>query len=124
MKISLKKPYPKKTWESLQLEAESQIKDADEKYKDYLEKKEQYKKDIALFVEKYSDYYNNKSHYDRLGMGTGEDWDAEQKKKESGFEFAPQAPYCPINSGSKVYRHWISITSGIVPFGYSVTNDE
>lgn len=107
-------------WENLQREAVNNINEADKKYAEYLDNKEQYEKNIALFVEKYPDYYDNKEHYDPLGMGTGEQHEAEKKKKESGFKFAPQEPYCPVNGDSSVYRHWKLIVGDVVPFGYIV----
>jgi len=110
-------------WKSIQKEATVQVKNADEKYADYLKETEQYKKDIAVFVGEYPDYYENKEHYDPLGIGTGEQWEAEAKKKESGFEFAPQEPYCPVDSNSAVYIHWLSIINGKVPFGYTIEGE-
>lgn len=108
------------TWAALQNEAAARIAEADADYRTYLNALETYKLAIADFVGRYPDYYENREHYDPLGMGTGEQWKAEYKKKASGFEFAPQEPYCPVTSDSPVYRHWASIVEGNVPFGYSV----
>ena len=107
-------------WDGIQKEASRQIEEADQKHKKYLADMEQYKKDIAAFVEKYPDYYERCKHYDPLSIGNGEQWKAEEEKKASGFEFAPQPPYEPVNSDSPVYKHWQSIVNGIIPFGYRV----
>jgi hypothetical protein len=108
------------TWEAIQKEAQAHIEKADKEYGEYLEAVKQYKDDITAFMAKHPDYYERREHYDPLGMGNGEQWEAEEKKKASGFEFAPQEPYCPVNSSSPVYRHWKSILMGKVPFGYTV----
>jgi hypothetical protein len=113
-------PY---VWDSLQKEAADEIADADTRYAEYLVDLAQYEVDIAAYVEKYPDYYDNRSHYDHLGMGTSKEWDTYNEKKLSGFEFAPREPYCIINSDSKVYQHWVSIVNGVVPFGYTVCDD-
>ncbi len=109
------------TWESIKEEAVKNIYEADNEYSKYLKNLNQYKIDIALFVEKYPDYTDNKKHYDHLGCGTSDEWDAEIKKKEDGFEFAPEKPFCPVNDTSPSYKHWVSIVDGVVPFGYVVT---
>ena len=106
----------KDIWEWLQEIAKENMKKADNEFKEYLVKLGKYKEDISKFVEKYPDYYERKEYYDPLGMGTGDQWEAEEKKKESGFEFAPQEPYKPINSDSPVYKHWLSISKGLAPF--------
>ena len=111
-------------WMGIQKEARKNIEEADKKAVKYLEDLEQYKKEIAVFVEKYPDYYQRKEHYDPLGMGTGDEWVTENKKKESGFEFAPQKPYSPINSNSRVYKHWKSIARGLMPFGYTLKQQD
>jgi hypothetical protein len=56
-------------------------------------------------------------------MGTGNQWEAEEKKKASGFEFAPQKPYKPINNESPVYQHWFSISKGVIPFNCMLETD-
>lgn len=111
------------TWKAIQDEAARQISEADEKYAEYLKEKEQYDKDIAAFIAKFPDYYERREHYDHLGMGTGDEWDAYHKKVESGFEFAPREPYAPITKGAPVYTHWEDIVSGVIPFGYRVAED-
>ena len=112
------KVLSKDIWENIQKEAQAQISKADTSYAEYLEKLEQHKVDIAAFVAKYPDYDERREHYDPLGMGTGEQHAAEKLKRDSGFEFAPQEPYCPVNSASSVYQHWLSIVNGAIPFGY------
>ena len=109
---------------NIKKEAQSKIEKADNEYKQYLIDIEQYKKDIADYILKYPDYYDNKEYYDPLVMGTGEQWEQEKNKKESGFDFAPQEPYCPVNKESNVYKHWQSIINGIVPFGYVIVNNQ
>lgn len=110
-------------WAGIQKAAQNEIQKADNGYAKYIEDMKQYETDIAVFVEKYPDYYSRKDHYDPLGMGTGEQWDAEHKKKESGFEFAPQPPYCGVTKESPVYQHWMSIIQGVVPFGYRIEQE-
>ena len=110
----------KDTFEYLQKIAKEKIEKADEEYAQYLIKLEQYKKDISEYVKKYPDYYENQKYYDPLGMGTGEEWDKEDEKKKSGFKFAPQKPYAPVNEKSPVYKHWQSIVAGIPPFGFEL----
>lgn len=115
------KTISKGTWKAIQQEAKTHIDKANREYADYLKACEQYKKDIAAFVTKYPDYYERRKYYDPLGMGNGEQWKAEEEKKASGFEFAPQEPYCPVNSDSPVYQHWLSIVNSNIPFGYVVS---
>jgi hypothetical protein len=114
------KNITKDTMAALQKEAKAKIEKTDSEYADYLKKCEQYKSDIAAFIAKFPDYRERREHYDPLGMGTGDQWEAEKKKKSSGFEFAPQEPYCPVTSDSAVYLHWQSIVNGVVPFGYGI----
>ena len=118
---SFEKTLSLSIWESIKEEAIKNIYEADTEYSEYLKKLEQYKIDIDEFVEKYPDYHDRKKYYDPLGIGTGDEWVAENKKKESGFEFAPQKPYCPIDDSSPVYQHWQSIVDGVIPFGYVVS---
>ena len=120
---SYQKTISKDTWKAIQDAAKAEILNANEEYAKYLQDLEQYKKDIAAFVEKYPDYYERRKHYDPLGMGNGKQWKAEEEKKASGFEFAPQEPYCPVRNGSPVFRHWLSIVNGMVPFGYIVSDE-
>ena len=110
-------------WQGIQQEAQAKMDKADADYAKYLLDLEQYKIDIAKYVEKYPDYYDNKEHYDPLGIGNGDQWDAEEKKKADGFEFAPQPPYDSVNENSPVYRHWVSIVQGEIPFGYSIKEE-
>lgn len=118
------KTISKDTWEAIQKQAKEKIEEADKEYNQYLIKKEQYEIDIAKFIEKYPDFYENKEHYERLCCGTGAEWDEYHKKEKEGFEFAPSEPYEPLNEESPVYRHWKAIINGVVPFGYRVTERE
>jgi len=108
------------TWSAIKKEAGAQIEKADSSYAKYLRKSEQYEIDIAAFIAKFPDYTDRREHYDPLGMGTGDQGENERIKKESGFEFAPQAPYKPIHKGDRVYEHWVSIVRGVIPFGYGI----
>lgn len=108
-------------WTAIQTQAKKEIEKADASYAEYLKQCEKYKIDITAFVSKYPDYYDNRKYYDPLGIGTGDQWEEEEKKKSSGFEFAPQEPYSPVKSGDAVYEHWRSIVNGLVPFGYVVS---
>lgn len=115
------KTIASETWAALQKEAKLKIEEADKEYAEYLKKLDQYKIDIKGFIQRYPDYEERKEHYDPIGMGTGAQWEAEEKKKASDFEFAPQEPYEPINVKSHVFKHWLSIVDGVVPFGYTVS---
>jgi len=108
------------TWEAIQKEAKAKIENADLGHTEFIANTEQYKKDIAAFIEKYPDYNERKEHYDPLGIVNGEQLDAEEKKKASGFEFAPQPPYEGVTSKSDCYIHWVSIVEGFIPFGYKL----
>lgn len=114
------KVMPRSAWDALRKAAADRIKDTDEDHAKYLASLDAYKVAIAKFVKKYPDYYERRDYYDPLGMGTGDQWAEEQIKKDSGFEFAPQEPYEPINEKSRVYQHWVSIVNGNVPFGYHI----
>jgi hypothetical protein len=107
-------------WKAIQSEAQKNIVEADVKYCEYLKDNKQYSQDISLFIEKYPDYHDRKDYYDHLGSGTGKKWEEYQAKKDRGFEFAPQEPYQPISESSPVYQHWVSITSGVIPFGFVI----
>jgi hypothetical protein len=111
------------TWKAIQEEAARLIADADEKHAEYLINKEQYEKDLAKFVAKFTDYHERREHYDHLGIGTGDQWEAEREKEKSGFEFAPREPYEPITKGAPVYSHWEDIVHGSIPFGYRIHED-
>lgn len=117
---NFQKTIDEDVWKSLQKESVDKIAKAREEYQEYLVKKEKYDAELVDFIKKYPDYQNNKKHYDRLSMGTGQEWEDEAEKVESGFEFAPQEPYAPITDGSSVFEHWKTIAAGIVPFGYTV----
>ena len=117
------KTISESVWKAIQDEALTHLSKADKEYAEYLKKAEQYKIDIAAFVKKFPDYYEREEHYNHLGMGTGDEWDAYNKKKESGFEFAPTKPYEPIYKDSPVYKHWVSIVGGKIPFGYQISDD-
>jgi hypothetical protein len=110
-------------WEKLQEQAKIKIDKANDDYLRYIADKIKYELDLEAFIKKYPDYLQNKEHYDRLSFGNGDQWEAEEKRKNAGFEFAPQKPYEPINSTSRVYMHWQSILEGVVPFGYLVIED-
>lgn len=117
------KTMPPATWEALQKEAKKEIEKADLAYAKFLIDKEQYYIDLKLFIKKYPDYLDNKAKYDHIGMGTADEHEAYQKKKDEGFEFAPREPWAPLSTHSPVYQHWLSIVAGIVPFGYVVKED-
>ena len=107
------KAISKSMWECIQKEAENNIKEADEAHAKYLVDMEQYEKDLAVFVEKYPDYYDRKDYYDHLSYGTAEEWGAYKARMNSGFEFAPEKPYAGVNLEGAVYKHWKSIVDGV-----------
>jgi hypothetical protein len=108
-------------WAAIQKEAKINIECADKELFEYSKKMLQYNDDIAAFVAKHPDYYKRKEHYDPLGIGNSDQLEEEDKKKASGFEFAPQEPCRPVSD--TVYRHWASICEGKVPFGYAVEEE-
>ena len=111
------------TWAAIQKEAATQIKEADEQHEKYLVDSEKYEQDIAVFTEKHPEYSENPKKYDHLDVGNAAEWDEEDSKIKNGFEFAPTKPY-DGPYGNAVYQHWTSIVSGVVPFGYTVVDDE
>lgn len=113
---NFEKTISKSTFEALQKQAQVSLDKDKADYEKYVEDMKQYEKDLAVFVKKYPDYSKNPKHYERLDGGTSDEWDAEKKKEESGFEFAPGKPY--YHAGQ--LEHWQSIVSGTVPFGYIV----
>lgn len=115
---------PEDLWGRIQDEAKRRIVEADEGYAKYLGDMEQYKEDLAAFVEKYPDYYERKGYYDRLSAGTADEWDKYTAREEAGFEFAPIKPYPPIDLEGVVYKHWKSIVDGVVPFGYIISGED
>lgn len=113
---NFQKTIGKSVFESLQKEAQSHLDKDKANHDKYIKDAEQYQKDLAAFVEKYPDYHKRPKHYEKLGCGTGAEWDAEKKKEESGFEFAPAKPF--YREGQ--LDHWQSIVNGIVPFGFEI----
>lgn len=111
------KTIRRETFEALQKEAQRRLDEDAAAEAKYAIDIEQYKKYLAAFIEKHPDYNERPEYYEHLSMGTGAEWEAEQKKEVSGFEFAPRKPLyfkpCQID-------HWKSIVAGIVPFGYSI----
>lgn len=116
------KTINKSTWETIQKEAKKSIEKTNNEHEKYLQDLDQYRIDIEAFVKKYPDYYEKQDYYDRLGCGTGQQWDEYHEKIQNGFEFAPSEPFESV-FGNRVYQHWIDIVNGKVPFGYRVVED-
>lgn len=110
------KTISKSTFEALQKEAAKLIEENKKEKEKYDADVIQYKKDLALFKAKYPDYEQDPKKYEKLRLGTGDEWAVEKKKVDSGFEFAPEKPYCPQGQ----IEHWQSIVDGTPPFGYIV----
>jgi len=110
-------------WKAIQEQARIALEKADGDYTEYLAKRDVYKSDLADFIKKYPDYLERPEYYEKLGCGTGVQWDEYRKKVESGFEFAPSLPYLHVGLDSPVYKHWQSIVDGNIPFGYSISDD-
>ena len=106
------------TQAALQKAASELIIEADTEREKYLLDAGAYNIDLANFIRKYPDYYERPEHYDHIGGGNIDQWDAYNKKKESGFEFAPRKPSLCVNP--TVYAHWSAIVAGAVPFGLKV----
>jgi hypothetical protein len=109
----------KEVFQSLQKEAAKLLEESRRGKIEYEKDMKQYEKDLAAFVEKYPNYHNKPKYYERLHSGTSDEWEAEKKKKESGFEFAPDKP-CYFEGQTE---HWQSIVNGVVPFGYEIKED-
>ena len=109
-------------WEAIQKEAKKHLEESEKAQLKYNGDIYRYGIDLSVFVEKYPDYNDNPEKYDRIGMGTGDEWDAQKKKEDSGFEFAPTKPY-NTKAHPEVIAHWISIVEGVVPFGFKVKED-
>ncbi len=110
------KTIDKNVFEALKKEAQTLLEEDSKNLAQYQEDMKQYEVDLAAFIEKYPDYHERPEHYKKLGIGNSDKWKAEQHKKESGFEFAPSEPY--YHRGQ--IEHWQSIVGGVVPFGYRV----
>lgn len=116
------KTIKKSIWEIIQKQAKEKLEDADHNHVKYLKDLKQYEIDIKKYIQKYPDYYERQDYYNKLGMGTGEQWDKYDDKVKNGFEFAPSKPY-DYCYGNGVYQHWESIIDGMVPFGYRIVKD-
>lgn len=116
----------KDTWSAVQKEASERIRHNTDNHETYLKEMELYEKALEQFRvdvkqfeaehPEYPPYENNPKFYQHLDFGTGEEWDAERKKEESGFMFEPRKPYDDV-AHSDVVAHWKSIVDGNVPFG-------
>lgn len=118
-----KKTIPMFVWKALQNEAKKLISQNKIELEAYLEKMDVYEVEMAAFIKKHPDYPKNKGKYTHLGAGTSEEWDEYNKQVEDGFEFAPKEPFRPIGDESPIFKHWVSIVDGIVPFGYTVDGE-
>jgi len=121
-KYYFQKTISKEIWKSIQEQAKKEIENDDKEHDIYIKNLKQYKIDLKKFIKKYPDYYKNKKHYDHLVSGTGNEIDEYHKKEKSGFEFAPQKPFEVVTSRN-VYKHWVNIVKGKIPFGYIVQDD-
>jgi hypothetical protein len=113
------KSISKNIWKWLQEKAKENLKKLDNDWTQYYKDIEQYNIDIQSFKQKYTDYDQRPEYYEHLSSGTSQEWDEYYKKKESGFEFAPQKPYMPMVS-DKVAEHWLNIVEGKIPFGFII----
>ena len=111
------------TWAAIKKEAQKNIDEANKKHEQYLKDLDIYNETLKDFINRYPDYEENPSKYNHLDCGTEDEWEAEEKKKKSGFEFAPRKPYEGVY-GNRVYCHWQSIVDDMVPFGYVVTEED
>jgi hypothetical protein len=107
-------------WESLKKEASTNIKEADLAREKYFADCIRYEKDLAAFILRHPDYPENPKRYEKIGFGTGTEWEEQRAKEDAGFDFAPSKPYCLMDEDSPVYKHWRSIVNGQVPFGFIV----
>ncbi len=113
---NFQKTISESVFESLQKEAKKLLDETKASRSKYLEDMKQYRKELDAFIKKYPDYRERPKYYNKLGSGIGEEWDAEKKKEESGFEFAPTKPWYPQGQ----IEYWQSIVDGTVPFGYEI----
>ena len=117
------------TWRAVQKEAKNKIFESNAAHHKYQKDMEQYKRDLEKFKidvtafesehPEYPKYEDNPEFYERLGLGTSEEWDKEYEKEESGFLFAPRKPYDGA-AHPDVVAHWESIINGKVPFGLRI----
>lgn len=113
---TFQKTISKDTFVALQKAAERLLREDKYRLDEYQKDLIRYNKDIAVFIQKYPDYKQNPKKYERLSMGTGDEWDEQRKKEKAGFEFAPAKP-CYFRGQ---IEHWQSIVNGIIPFGYAL----
>lgn len=118
-KSTFQQTISKSVFGSLQKEAGRLLMEDNKAANQYVVDMAKYEKDLAVFIEKYPDYHDRPKHYDKLGCGTGAEWEAFHEKEKSGFEFAPSKPY--YHAGQ--LAHWQSIVDGVVPFGFVVKED-
>lgn len=107
--------------ELLMKTAKEKIEEINKEMIVYNKNVEKYKKDIAEYVKKNPDYYENKKHYDPVGLGTLAELNECDRRRKEGFEFAPQMPYNP-HPDIVVWRHWLKIANGILPFGFVISD--
>ena len=116
----------KETWQLVKKEAAIRLEKSEQLHEKYICDMEQYEKDMNQFEidvkqfesnhPEYPKYEDNKKFYEHISFGTQEEWDAEQKKDESGFMFAPRKPY-DESAHPDVIKHWRNIVDGNIPFG-------
>jgi hypothetical protein len=111
------KTIRKSVFEAMQKKAQRLLDENVAAYQKYQKDMVQYHKDIAAFIAKHPDYNDRPEYYNHLGCGTADQWQKEEEKKKSGFEFAPDKPcyHRPVQ-----IEHWQSIVAGTVPFGYEI----
>lgn len=83
---------------------------------------ERFKADVVEWQKEHSEYptyEENPNFYEHLSCGTSAEWDAEKKKEESGFMFAPEEP-CEPSIHPDVMAHWVMLSEGGTPFGLKV----
>lgn len=120
-------------WEAVKKEAQNRInqnnaevearKAAHDKWVVDMEK---FKVDVVEWQKQhpeYPKYEDNPKFYKHLGFGTGEEWDEEHRKQESGFMFEPEEPYIQTVH-PEVIAHWKSIVKGSIPFGLKIKEEE
>lgn len=109
-------------WEVVQKEAAGKIKEHEQALATYAKELPVYEQKLAAYKATRPDYDERPDYYNHLSMGNGKEWEAEQQKIDSGFEFAPREPHTP-RVHPNVMNHWVEIVDGQLPFGMSISND-
>lgn len=118
------KTINKNTWVSLQRQAADYIKHNDYAKEAYAKELEEWESDMADFIKTHPDYDANREQYKLLtyinNYGNIVDSDGNEINPN---DIPPEKPYDP-SCHPDVYKHWQSIVAGVIPFGYTISEEE